>query len=153
WKKIEGDHVDQAHYLKWFRCVIENVKKLLDTGAGIYVWNAHKQFGPMHQILTESAIHVSCVITWSKESFAMGYGDYKQQTEFCLYGWLEEGGAHNWYGATNESTLWNVRREPTKSYLHPTQKPLELAERAIRNSSRADQLVLDPFLGSGTSVI
>ena len=96
---------------------------------------------------------ISCVITWAKESFAIGYGDYHQQTEFCLYGWLEENGAHNWYGPNNESTLWQVKREPTKSYLHPTQKPLELFERAIRNSTRAGQIVFDAFLGSGTALI
>ena len=89
------------------------------------------------------------------ESFAIGYGDYNQQTEFCLYGWapIGEKGGHHWYGPTNESTLWQVRRDPTKSYQHPTQKPLELAERAIRNSTRPGQLVLNTFLGSGTTLI
>jgi DNA modification methylase len=107
----------------------------------------------MHQLLESIGIKVSCVITWAKESFAIGYGDYNQQTEFCLYGWQENNGAHRWYGPTNESTLWQVHRDPTKEYKHPTQKPLELAERAMRNSSRRGQIVLDTFLGSGTTLI
>jgi DNA modification methylase len=107
----------------------------------------------MHQLLINLGFKVSCVITWAKESFAIGYGDYNQQTEFCLYGWKEDNGAHHWYGPTNESTLWQVKRDPTHSYQHPTQKPLELAERAIRNSTRSGNIVLDTFLGSGTTLI
>jgi DNA modification methylase len=107
----------------------------------------------MRQLLESIGIKVSCVITWAKESFAIGYGDYNQQTEFCIYGWRENNGAHRWYGPTNESTLWQIHRDPTKEYKHPTQKPLELAERAMRNSSLRGQIVLDTFLGSGTTLI
>jgi len=104
-------------------------------------------------ILTELGIHVSCVITWAKERFALGYGDYNQQTEFCLYGWKEDNGAHRWYGPTNESTLWQVDRESAATYKHPTQKPLLLAKRALCNSSQRGDIVLDMFLGSGTTLI
>jgi len=92
------------------------------------------------------------VITWAKPNFAIGYGDYNQQTEFCLYGWKGDA-PHRWYGPTNESTLWEVKRDPTREYVHPTQKPLALAHRAIRNSSVRDDLVLDLFLGSGSTLI
>lgn len=107
----------------------------------------------MHELLNSFGVKIGCVITWSKQSIAVGYGDYNQQTEFCLYGWLEKKGAHKWYGPPNESTLWQVRRDPNKDYRHPTQKPVELAERAIRNSSLRNQIILDTFLGSGTTVI
>jgi DNA modification methylase len=153
WKRIYSDNLNQDEYIKWLGTVLRNVSRFLAAGAPVYIWNGHRQFGPMHQLLGTIGIKVSCVITWAKESFAIGFGDYNQQTEFCLYGWLENNGAHRWYGPTNESTLWQVHRDPTKEYKHPTQKPLELAERAMRNSSRRGQIVLDTFLGSGTTLI
>jgi DNA modification methylase len=153
WKPIISDNLNQDQYIKWLGIVLRNVSKFLAAGAPVYIWNGHRQFGPMHQLLGSIGIKVSCVITWAKESFAIGYGDYNQQTEFCLYGWLEDNGAHRWYGPTNESTLWQIHRDPTKEYKHPTQKPLELAERAMRNSSMRGQVVLDTFLGSGTTLI
>jgi len=153
WKRIYSDNLDQDEYTKWLGTILRNASKFLVAGAPVYIWNGHRQFGPMHQLLESIGIKVSCVITWAKESFAIGYGDYNQQTEFCLYGWQENNGAHRWYGPTNESTLWQIHRDPTKEYKHPTQKPLELAERAMRNSSRRGQIVLDTFLGSGTTLI
>ncbi len=153
WKKIYCDNLNQNEYIKWLGTVLRNASRFLSAGAPIYIWNGHKQFGPMHQLLESIGIKVSCVITWAKESFALGYGDYNQQTEFCLYGWLENNGAHRWYGPTNESTLWQIHRDPTREYKHPTQKPLEFAERAIRNSSMRGQILLDNFLGSGTTLI
>jgi len=151
WQKIHSDNLTQDQYIKWLGEVLRNTRKSLAAGAPVYIWNGHRQFGPMHQLLGSVGIRVSCVITWAKESFAIGYGDYNQQTEFCLYGWLENNGAHKWYGPNNESTLWQVHRGPTREYKHPTQKPLELAERAMRNSSLRGDIVLDTFLGSGTN--
>jgi len=88
-----------------------------------------------------------------KESISIGYADYSQQTEFCLYGWKENNGAHNWYGPTNESTLWRINRESQQLLIHPTQKPVALAKRALRNSSLCGNIVFDGFLGSGSTLI
>ena len=153
WRKILNDNLPQKDYEKWLKKVFVNINPYLAQGTPFYIFNGHKQFGPMYQILQELGLHVSCVITWAKESFSPGYGDYNQQTEFCLYGWKEDNGAHNWYGPKNESTLWQVHREQSSTLEHPTQKPLLLAERAIRNSSKRGDAVLDMFLGSGTTLI
>ena len=155
WDRIYADDLAQDDYVTWLGGILEQVTAVLAPGAAFYVWNGHRQLGPMHQLLERLGLKVSCVITWAKESFSIGYGDYNQQTEFCLYGWKPNDGAggHRWYGPTNETTLWQVRRDPTRSYQHPTQKPLELAERAIGNSTRPGQLVVDTFLGSGTTLI
>lgn len=153
WKRIYNDNLTQPQYEAWFKRVLDNALPSLGPGAPIYIWNGFRQFGPMHAMLTVAGVHVACIITWAKERFAIGYGDFNQQTEFCLYGWREENGAHRWYGPTNESTLWQVSRDCTREYRHPTQKPLALAERALRNSSRRDDLVLDLFLGSGSTLI
>jgi DNA modification methylase len=153
WRAIAGDRVPVKEYSRWLTQVIKQSAGSLSPGSAAYVWNGHKNFSLMHQCLENEGFKVSAVITWAKESFALGRGDYKQQTEFCLYAWKQGNGAHRWYGPLNETTLWQIRRESTKTYQHPTQKPLELAERAIRNSTRAGELVLDPFLGSGTTLI
>jgi DNA modification methylase len=153
WRAIAGDRVNVKEYSRWLTQVLKQAAGSLSPGSAAYIWNGHKNFSLMHQCLENEGFKVSAVITWAKESFALGRGDYKQQTEFCLYAWKQGNGAHRWYGPTNETTLWQIRREPTKSYQHPTQKPLELAERALRNSTRAGELVLDPFLGSGTTLI
>ena len=155
WRRIYADNLDQDDYAKWLATVLSFAITPLVPGGAFYVWNGHRQFGPMSDALIGLGLHVSCVITWAKESFAIGYGDYNQQTELCLYGWkpVDGKGAHRWFGPTNESTLWRVNRAATRDYEHPTQKPLVLAERAIRNSTRACDLVLDCFLGGGTTLI
>lgn len=153
WQQIYNDNMSQAEYETWLKNILTNVAKYMDTGATFYIWNGHRQFGPMHSMLTALGFNVSCVITWAKPTFAIGYGDYNQQTEFCLYGWKQDSGAHKWYGPTNESTLWTISRDTTKNYIHPTQKPLAIPERAIKNSSVREGLVLDLFLGSGSTLI
>ncbi len=152
WKRIYGDDLTQEQYEAWLTPILESVYSRLRPGSPFYIWNGHRQFGPMHAALSKVGAHISCVITWAKECFAIGYGDYNQQSEFCLYGW-RPGRSHRWYGPTNESTLWQVRRDCTRSYRHPTQKPIALAARAIKNSSTRGDIVLDTFLGSGTTLI
>lgn len=153
WDRIYSDNMPQEEYEKWLKTILTNASIYLASGAAIYVWNGHRQFGPMYIMFQELKFHVSCVITWAKPTFALGYGDYQQQTEFCLYGWKEDGGAHKWYGPNNESTLWQIKRDNTADYIHPTQKPVAIAHRAIRNSSKRGDIVLDLFLGSGTTLI
>jgi len=153
WDKIYSDNLNQAEYEQWLKDIFTNINPYFAKGAPVYIWNGHRQFGPMYLMLTELGFHVSCVITWAKERFAIGYGDYNQQTEFCLYGWKEDNGSHIWHGPNNESTLWEVHRDLTRDYIHPTQKPIALAQRAMKNSSKRKDLVLDCFLGSGSTLI
>ncbi len=152
WDRIYSDDMPQADYEAWMRQVFTTLKPHLKPGAAIYVWQGHRQFPPMYQILLELSFHISCVLCWMKESAAITYADYSFQTEQCLYGWLT-GAAHFWAGPPLESNLWQVKRDPTKSYVHPTQKPIALAQRAIRNSSQRGEVVLDVFLGSGSTLI
>lgn len=153
-RKIINDAMAQAKYERWLATILANVVDFLQPGAGLYVFNGHRQFGPMEAILTKLGVKVSSILTWAKERPTLCRGDYKHQTEFCLYGWLAgQTGRHRWFGKNDQSTLWTVSRDPVKENVHPTQKPLELAERAMRNSSRHGDVVLDPFLGSGTTLI
>ncbi|MCH8151417.1 MAG: DNA modification methylase [Planctomycetes bacterium] len=155
WRRIYADNLSHREYTDWLRRILTDIKDHLLPGAPFYLWNGHRNFGPMHFMLEALGFHVSCVLTWVKPSFAIGFGDFNEQSEFCLYGWLpkDDKGGHFWYGPTNETTVWEVKRDPTSSYLHPTQKPLLLSERGIRDSTRPGNLVLDPFLGSGSTLI
>ncbi|MBK6942620.1 MAG: ParB N-terminal domain-containing protein [Planctomycetes bacterium] len=152
WMPIQSDALKPEKYATWFRSFMIACVDALAPGAALYVWHGHASFGLMHDVFRQHDLHCSTVLTWAKESFSPGFGDFNEQTEFCLYGW-KKGAPHRFFGPKNESTLWSISRDRTGTYKHPTQKALPLAERAIRNSSRPGDLVLDPFLGSGTTLI
>jgi DNA modification methylase len=95
--------------------------------------------------------HWSTFVIWAKDRFTLGRADYQRQYEPILYGWPESAKRH-WCGDRDQGDVWQIAR-PQKNDLHPTMKPVALVERAIRNSSRRGDLVLDPFGGSGTTLI
>jgi len=152
WARIYSDNMPQAEYEIFMRKVLGGVKAHLRPGAAVYIWQGHRQIPPMYQILIELGFHISSIICWLKESAAISYGDYSFRNEHALYGWLE-GAAHYFAGKPGENNVWEINRDPTKTYAHPTQKPVELAQRAIRNSSQRGDVVLDTFLGSGSTLI
>ena len=93
----------------------------------------------------------STFIIWAKHTFTLGRSDYQRQYEPILYGW-KDGGDHFWCGDRNQSDVWFFNK-PMRNDLHPTMKPVELVERAIRNSSKSRDIVLDIFGGSGSTLI
>lgn len=151
-RAIANDKMSPEQYRLFTEQWLGEVKDYLKAGAGYYIWNGHANFGHMSDLLTELKMKPRNVITWAKESLSPGFSHYNQQTEFCLYGW-KNGKSKQWHGPKNESTLWSVTRDRGNLYRHPTQKALPLAERAIRNSSSRGNLIFDPFLGSGTTLI
>lgn len=152
WDRIYSDNLPQAEYETFMRKVLTNIKGHLKPGAVFYQWQAHRQLGPLYQILDELGFHISCLICWAKESAAISYADYSFQTEQAVYGFLK-GQSHYFAGKSGESNLWQVKRDPTTTYKHPCQKPVVLAERAITNSSKRGDAVLDVFMGSGSVLI
>jgi DNA modification methylase len=153
WPQIYFDNMDDQKYWAWLKIVLTYIRAVMDEGSALYMWNGHKNFGPMHSMLESLDFHVSSVIVWAKPNFAISYADYHEQVEFCLYSWLKDNGTHKWFGSVTESTLWEVKRDPTKDYCHPTQKPVALPYKAIINSSVKGDVVLDTFLGSGSTLI
>ena len=93
----------------------------------------------------------STFVIWAKNTFTLGRADYQRQYEPILYGW-QEGSDHYWCGARDQGDVWFVDK-PVRNDLHPTMKPVALVERAIRNSSKTRDIVLDPFGGSGSTLI
>jgi DNA modification methylase len=102
-------------------------------------------------VLDELGGHWSDTIIWAKDRFVLGRADYQRQYEPIWYGW-KEGAKHHWCGDRDQGDIWTIKR-PGESELHPTMKPLALVERAIANSSKPGDAVLDLFLGSGTTLI
>jgi DNA modification methylase len=102
-------------------------------------------------VFREAGGHWSTFVVWAKNTFTMGRSDYQRQYEPILYGW-KEGTDHFWCGARDQGDVWFIKK-PHVNDLHPTMKPVELVERAIRNSSKGRDTVLDPFGGSGTTLI
>jgi DNA modification methylase len=105
----------------------------------------------LFQAFTDAGGHWSTYVIWAKHHFTLGRSDYQRQYEPILYGW-RKGGEHFWCGARDQSDVWSIPR-PLANREHPTMKPVELVERALQNSSRPGDIVLDPFAGSGTTLI
>ena len=105
----------------------------------------------LQRAFREAGGHWSTFVIWAKNTFTMGRSDYQRQYEPILYGW-KEGTDHFWCGARDQGDVWFIKK-PHVNDLHPTMKPVELVERAIRNSSKGRDTVLDPFGGSGTTLI
>jgi DNA modification methylase len=111
--------------------------------------------GPLHLqfllALADAGLPLHQTIVWVKDHFVLGHGDYHYRHEPMLYGW-RDGGRHLFRGDRTQDSVWEIPR-PARSEIHPTIKPVELVERAIRNSSMPGERVLDLFVGSGTTLI
>jgi len=118
---------------------------------GIYVAMSSSELDVLQSAFREAGGKWSTFVIWAKSTFTLGRSDYQRQYEPILYGW-PEGATRHWCGDRNQSDVWQIKK-PHKNDLHPTMKPVELVERAIRNSSRPGNVVLDPFGGSGTTLI
>lgn len=117
----------------------------------IYVAMSSSELDTLQSAFRVAGGHWSTFIIWAKNTFTLGRADYQRQYEPILYGW-PEGGERHWCGDRDQGDVWQIKK-PQKNDLHPTMKPVELVERAIRNSSRPGNVVLDPFGGSGTTLI
>ena len=118
---------------------------------GIYVAMSSSELDVLQSAFRAAGGKWSTFIIWAKNTFTLGRADYQRQYEPILYGW-PEGATRHWCGDRDQGDVWNIKK-PQKNDLHPTMKPVELVERAIRNSSRPGNVVLDPFSGSGTTLI
>jgi DNA modification methylase len=127
------------------------VNLLTVTKGAVYICMSSSELDTLQKAFRRAGGHWSTFIIWAKNTFTLGRADYQGQYEPILYGW-KEGTDRFWCGARDQGDVWFVDK-PVKNDLHPTMKPLGLVERAIRNSSKSRDLVLDPFGGSGSTLI
>jgi DNA modification methylase len=121
------------------------------TKGACYICMSSSELHALQRAFTAAGGKWSTFVIWAKNTFTLGRADYQRQYEPILYGW-KEGADHYWCGARDQGDVWFFDK-PHKNDLHPTMKPVALVERAIRNSSKSRDLVLDPFGGSGTTLI
>lgn len=128
-----------------------NLLKHMKDGAPFYCFAPQgNNYFVLAESLNASGFEVHQSLIWVKNRFVFGRSDYKYRHEALIYGWKK--GSHPWYGGGNEVSIWECDA-PSKSPLHPTQKPVALYERAIINSSEVGEWVVEPFGGSGTGII
>jgi DNA modification methylase len=147
-RRIANDNLGAA-FEPFLRDACANI--LAVTKGAVYICMSSSELHTLHKAFTESGGHWSTFLIWAKNTFTMGRADYQRQYEPILYGW-KEGTDHYWCGARDQGDVWFVKK-PVANDLHPTMKPVELVERAIRNSSKSRDTVLDPFAGSGSTLI
>jgi DNA modification methylase len=127
------------------------VNILTVTSGAVYMCMSSSELHTLQRAFLEAGGHWSTFIIWAKNCFTLGRSDYQRQFEPILYGW-KEGNRHHWCGARDQGDVWFIKK-PAVNDLHPTMKPVELVERAVLNSSQEGDTVLDPFCGSGTTLI
>ena len=127
------------------------VNMLAVAKGAVYICMSSSELHTLEKSFREAGGHWSTFVIWAKSSFSMGRSDYQRQYEPILYGW-KEGVSHFWCGSRDQGDVWFIKK-PHLNDLHPTMKPVELVERAVQNSSKTRDTVLDPFGGSGTTLI
>ena len=124
---------------------------LATTKGAIYMCMSSSELHTLYRAFTDAGGHWSTFVIWAKHHFTLGRSDYQRMYEPILYGW-RDGAQHFWCGDRNQGDVWSIKR-PMANLEHPTMKPVELVERALRNNSKSRDTILDPFGGSGTTII
>jgi 16S rRNA G966 N2-methylase RsmD len=148
---IQGDKMTPEQFQEFLGSVFSSYLWALKPGGSMYVCHPSSWQREFQGALELSDFEVRCQIIWAKNTLAWGFGRYKFQHEPIFY-CHRQGQSDPWYGDKSQSTLWQEKK-PAANRLHPTMKPVELIERALVNSSKAGDLVLDLFGGSGSTLI
>ena len=145
---IKGDDLEGESLINLVRDAIATCIASSKQGAAYYICFTWRTYSEFEEAIELGGASVANCIVWDKKSIGLGNANYRPQHEFIFY---VKGGA--WYGDRSQSDVWYMSRGATGEYVHPTQKPVELVERAISNSSKPGDLVLDVFGGSGSTLI
>lgn len=149
--KIENDKMTPDDFKALLIESFENCNHVSKDGASMYVCHPSSQQIVFETCLNDAAYSVRNQIIWAKNTFAWGMGRYKYQHEPIFY-CHKTGQSDVWFGDKTQSTLWQVNK-PSAKKEHPTMKPIELVAHALKNSSKAGDVVLDPFGGSGSTMM
>ncbi|CAJ1003893.1 site-specific DNA-methyltransferase [Brevibacillus aydinogluensis] len=149
--KIENDKMDDGRFKEFLLDVYRNLFHVSKEGAAIYVCHADSEGINFRSAMVEAGWLLKQCLIWVKNTFVLGRQDYHWRHEPILYGW-KPGAAHNWYADRKQDTVWEVDK-PVRNADHPTMKPIALVSKALQNSSKRGDLVLDLFGGSGSTLI
>jgi DNA modification methylase len=148
---IANDALEGEEYRRFLADAFAAAALHLRPGGSFYLWHADTAGLPTRQACAEAGLAVRQCLVWVKSGMVLGRQDYQWRHEPCLYGWAE-GAAHTWLSDRSQTTVMQFDK-PARSAEHPTMKPVALFVYLISNSSRPGERVLDPFGGSGTTLI
>lgn len=149
--KIKNDDMSDADFYQFLFNMFVNVEQSMEDDASIYVFHADTEGLNFRRAFKDAGFYLSGCCVWKKNALVLGRSPYQWQHEPVLYGWKQKG-KHQWFSDRKQTTIWEYDR-PKSSKEHPTMKPVQLMAYPIQNSSMRGTLVLDPFLGSGSTLI
>ena len=149
--KIKNDNMGNEAFYQFLFDAFTNTEKAMADDASIYVFHADTEGLNFRRAFSDAGFYLSGTCIWKKQSLVLGRSPYQWQHEPCLFGWKKKG-KHQWYTGRKESTIWEFDK-PKKNGEHPTMKPIPLLAYPIMNSSMTNSVVLDPFGGSGSTLI
>ena len=149
--KIKNDNMPDEDFYKFLFAAFVNMEQSMEQDASIYVFHADTEGLNFRKAFKDAGFYLSGCCIWKKNALVLGRSPYQWQHEPCLFGW-KKGGKHQWYSDRKQTTIWEYDR-PKASKDHPTMKPVALMAYPIQNSCMSNCIVLDPFLGSGSTLI
>lgn len=149
--KIKNDNMGNEAFYEFLLAVFKCTAAIMADDASIYVFHADTEGLNFRRAFADAGFYLSGCCIWKKQSLVLGRSPYQWQHEPVLYGW-KKGGKHQWYTGRKETTIWEFDK-PKKNADHPTMKPIPLLAYPIMNSSMSNTLVVDPFGGSGSTLI
>ena len=149
--KILNDNMSDGDFYQFLLSMFTQVENHMEDDASIYVFHADTEGLNFRKAFKDAGFYLSGCCIWKKNSLVLGRSPYQWQHEPCLYGWKKRG-KHQWFSDRKQTTIWEYDR-PKSSKDHPTMKPIQLMAYPIQNSSMRGTIVLDPFLGSGSTLI
>ena len=144
---IKNDDLTGDSLISLVRDAISTALTFSKPSVPMYCCFTWRTFSEFEESMAQIGRDLKACIVWDKKSIGLGNSDYRPQHEFIFYS------SGKWYGDKSQSDVWNLSRGGTGEYVHPTQKPVELIEKAIANSSKAGDIVIDCFGGSGSTLI
>ena len=149
--KIKNDNMADEAFYNFLLDAYTQMHSAMAGDASIYVFHADTEGLNFRRAFADAGFYLSGCCIWKKQSLVLGRSPYQWQHEPCLYGW-KKNGKHQWYTGRKETTIWEFDK-PKKNGDHPTMKPIPLLAYPIMNSSMSNSVVLDPFGGSGSTLI
>lgn len=149
--KIKNDNMADDAFYNFLLAAFQNTEAVMADDASIYVFHADTEGLNFRRAFADAGFYLSGTCIWKKQSLVLGRSPYQWQHEPVLFGWKKKG-KHQWYTGRKESTIWEFDK-PKKNGVHPTMKPIPLLAYPIMNSSMSNTLVVDPFGGSGSTLI
>ncbi len=151
-RPLANDFVSDVQFAQLLRAWFGQIARVLLPGRAAYIWGGYANCANYPAALKEAGLYFSQAIIWDKEHPVLTRKDFMGAHEWCFYNW-REGAAHQFFGPNNVTDLWHVKKVNPQSMIHLTEKPVELAVRAMQYSSRPGENVLDLFGGSGSTLI